>query len=416
MMTAAMATGKEPASTGDGVATESPGTKMHDDTADAPGTGGEDARGPLQSNGSFAKLWNRQWFIGPRVFTLTEPLTVEGRRLPADFEPHRAVVLGAGWLAREAPEALAEMVLRMKPRRLLVLLVSSSDERDAVVGALTRYDVPPETVRFLTVPTDTGWVRDFGPIFVREAGGAVRAVDASYGGPKRRRDDKASRIIAEQFGAATTTTPQQWEGGNLLSNGQGLLVTTTQSINENIARGYDLDTVTGFLKELFGATQVVVLEHLVGEPTAHVDVFACFTGPGTIVVGHYDASADPQNAAVLDRNAARLAEVRTRGGMLNVVRIPMPSNEDGAWRSFANVVFANGTLLVPVYPQTDAAAGKEALAIYRRLLPEWNVVGVDAGNMARHQGGLRCVTLYVPEVEALQHDRTARGSAPDTEP
>lgn len=408
--------GKEPASPGNGVATESPGARMHDGAADASETGGKDARGPLQSNGGFAALWNRQWFIGPRTFTFPESRPAPERWLPGDFEPHRAVVLGAGWLAREAPEALAEMVLRMKPRRLVVLLMSSSGERDAVTRVLAGHGVSAETVRFLIVPTDTGWVRDFGPIFVRKAGGAIDAVDASYGGPKRRRDDKASRIIAEQFGAATTTTPLEWEGGNLLSNGQGLLVTTTQSINENIARGHDLDTVTGFLKEWFGATQVVVLEHLVGEPTAHVDVFACFTGPGTIVVGRYDASADPQNAAVLDRNAARLAEVRTRGGMLNVVRIPMPSNEDGAWRSFVNVVFANGTLLVPVYPDTGAAAAKEALAIYRRLLPEWNVVGVDARNMARHQGGLRCVTLYVPEVEALQHDRTATGSAPGTEP
>ncbi len=194
-----------------------------------------------------------------------------------------------------------------------------------------------------------------------------------------------------------TTTRLRWQGGNLLSNGQGLIVTTTQSMNENIECGFDVDTVVDFMKRRFGTTKVVVLEHLVGEPTGHVDMFASFTCPNTIVVGRYDPSVDAQNADVLDRNAARLAKIRTGQGRLRVVRIPMPSNQDGAWRSFTNVVFANGTLLVPTYPDTDPAAGEEALSIFRNLLPEWNVHGVDARAMARHQGGLRCVTLYVPE-------------------
>jgi hypothetical protein len=35
-------------------------------------------------------------------------------------------------------------------------------------------------------------------------------------------------------------------------------------------------------------------------------------------------------------------------------------------------------LLVPIYPDTDPAVGTEALNMFRRLLPEWNVLGVDA--------------------------------------
>jgi agmatine deiminase len=272
-----------------------------------------------------------------------------------------------------------------------------------------------DTLRFLAVPMDTGWVRDFGPIFVCEGAGIFHAIDAAYDKPGREHDDSAAGAIADLFQAATTVTPLRWQGGNILSNGQGLLVTTTQSINANIECGYDVDTVTRFLRSRFGVQQIVVLEHLVGERTGHVDMYACFTSPQTIVVGEYDESVDPTNAAVLDRNAARLAEIQTSKGKLKVIRIPMPTNGDGVWRSFTNVVFANGTLLVPTYPDVDPSAGDRALAIYRRLLPGWKVFAVDVGSMARHQGGLRCVTLYVPEAEGRASNSTATGPTPDAD-
>jgi agmatine/peptidylarginine deiminase len=287
--------------------------------------------------------------------------------------------------------------MQTKPRAPLVFLVASSREQDLASRVLAERGLAPDTVRFLAVPTDTGWVRDFGPIFVCEAAGVVHAVDAAYDKPGRDRDDAATRAIADLFRAATTATPLRWQGGNILSNGRGLLVTTTQSINANIECGHDLDAVTRFLGDRLGVRQIVVLEHLAGERTGHIDMYACFTSPDTILVGQYDESVDPQNAVVLDRNAARLAEVHTSRGKLKVIRVPMPTNQDGVWRSFTNVVFANGILLVPTYPDVDLPGGERALAIYRRLLPDWKVFGVDVSTMSRHQGGLRCVTLYVPE-------------------
>ena len=353
----------------------------------------------IRSKGAFAKLWNEQAFVGPGVLALPEASPEASEvRLPSDFDPHRAVVIAAGWLTREAPDVLAEIVRQINGAKALVLLASSTRERDLTIRMLGKRALPLNSSDFLVVPTDTGWVRDYGPVFIRGSTGKLLAFDAAYDRPGRARDDAATRLIADGFQVATTDTQLRWQGGNLLSNGEGLLVTTTQSINANIEFGNNVDTVTHFLQHRFGARQVVVLEHLQGgERTGHIDMFGCFTSPDTIVVGAYDQAVDPKNAAVLDRNAARLAEVRTSRGKLNVVRVPMPTNEDGVWRSSTNVVFVNGMLLVPTYPDVDRTGGKQAVALYRRLLPDWEIVGIDVSTMARHQGGLRCVTLYVPE-------------------
>jgi len=176
----------------------------------------------------------------------------------------------------------------------------------------------------------------------------------------------------------------------------GLLLTTTQAVNANIEAGHDSRMITRFLGGQLGAAQIVVLEPLRGEHTAHVDMFACFTSADTVVVGEYAKSVDRVNAAVLDRNAARLAEIHVEGKKLNVVRIPMPSNRDGVWRTYTNVVFADGTLLVPGYPRVSMVSQRRAMAVYERCLPGWKVVSVDLRALIRHEGGLRCISTYVP--------------------
>ena len=59
-----------------------------------------------------------------------------------------------------------------------------------------------------------------------------------------------------------------------------------------------------------GCDQTHFLETLEGERTGHIDLFAKFTQPDTVVLGRYDAATDPENAARMERNAARLARIR----------------------------------------------------------------------------------------------------------
>ena len=42
----------------------------------------------------------------------------------------------------------------------------------------------------------------------------------------------------------------------------------------------------------------------------------------------------------------------------------MPPHDDGRWRTYTNVVYANGTLLVPTYPGFCPELDAEALAVY----------------------------------------------------
>jgi agmatine/peptidylarginine deiminase len=196
-----------------------------------------------------------------------------------------------------------------------------------------------------------------------------------------------------------------FDGGNLLTNGRGLCLATTQLLERNREFGYPDKYVTATVQRLFGADETVYLEKLEGEKTGHVDLFAAFTAPDTVVVGDY-SGVDPVNAAILDRNAERLSKVVTASGLLRVVRLPMPPRGgDDFGGSYTNVLFANGVLLVPSWPNLPRETEDRVMATYRRLLPDWDVVGIDVGNLMSHGGALRCVSL------PLYRTRSRNGAA-----
>ncbi|HEY1066802.1 MAG TPA: agmatine deiminase family protein, partial [Pirellulales bacterium] len=319
--------------------------------------------------------------------------------LPGEFERQAAIVLGCGQLATFAPETLAEVVASLQGQAPVIALAPDAKCRQEVLRALHKRRLSPDAVQFVAVRHDTMWARDYGPLLVRQADGSPALVDANYAEFQRHQDDAVPRVLAGRFEIPAFEAPLSIEGGNLLSNGRGLCLTTQKTLTHNVENGATEADVRAALREYYGAEQAVFLEPLHGEGTGHVDMFACFVAADTVVVGKYDPQFDPKNAAVLDRNAETLAGLKTAAGALKVERVPMPSNEDGVWRSYTNIVFANGVVLMPTYDR-DEAGRAEALAVYRRLLPERKVTPIDASSIITMGGALHCLSLNLTAVES----------------
>lgn len=317
-------------------------------------------------------------------------------RAPAEFEPQEALLLPVGRLAEDCPKTLTRLVAAIRDSVEVVGIVADATQRRRVERLLRAKGLPAASVRFIRLPHNTKWLRDYGPIFVRVRHRRRAVVDAEYPETGRHEDDVLPGRLARQFAADLIAAPIVFDGGNLLSNGYGLCVTTTAAIFRNSDEADAEARVCRVFRECFGAEQTVFLEPLLGEQTGHVDMFACFTAPAVIVVGSYDPAVDALNAAVLDRNAQRLAGLPTPHGPLRVVRVPMPPHHDNHWRTYTNVVFANKVLLMPTYVGVDRAGREKAMEIFARLLPGWQVVGIDCTALIRGGGALRCVSATVP--------------------
>ena len=322
----------------------------------------------------------------------TESLSLDaGFRVPGEFEHHQVLVMAAGSPDPKHARSLARIAAASSDRIQIAILVNSSAESHLIQEELEQIDEKPDSVTMVHLPHDTCWVRDFGPtgLWTEQS---MKLIDWSYvqGRPA---DDRVPEGWAELTGTARCATPLEFEGGNLLSNGQGLILTTTKVFERNGVADQK-ETIARELASLLHAEDLVFLEPLLDEESGHVDMFATFTSPNTVVVGKYDSNEDSLNSAILDRNADLLAGIQTRHGPLRVERIPMDKNMAGNWRTYTNCIFANGVLIMPVYQGSRQQSVAEALQLYHRLLPGWEIVSLESTYLMETGGA---VALCVAE-------------------
>jgi agmatine deiminase len=295
------------------------------------------------------------------------------------------------------------------------VLVRDAAHRRALVDQLRRVNVAENEVRFLQVPFANPWVRDYGPFVVASFGQGYEMLDFDYAMRRiepawqRSLDDAVPSEVAAVMGAQAIKVRLALDGGNLLSNGAGLCLTTSASCAANPDR--TREEICEIVREYLGGQQLVMLEPLLSETTGHVDMFCTFTASDTVVIAACNPQTDPENAALLDRNAQRLAELRTNCGPLKVVRIPMPTGHKSRDQkliafSYTNVIYANGLLLVPSYQGVAADVEEQVLATYRRLLPNWSVVSINSTPILQKEGSLHCIALNLEGiVEGLSSPR-----------
>jgi agmatine deiminase len=133
------------------------------------------------------------------------------------------------------------------------------------------------------------------------------------------------------------------------------------------------------------------------EGTGHVDVFVKLATPDTVLV------TEPRSI-VNGRRLAEAAEVlrasrNAAGCSYRVVTLPsVPAycnwGVSRIWPSYTNALTVNQRVLVPTYglPERDAAA----LAVYRQVMPDHEIIGVNARIAANAGGTIHCLTMQIP--------------------
>jgi agmatine/peptidylarginine deiminase len=320
-------------------------------------------------------------------------------RMPGEFETQAALLLGTAQMVQFHPQTIVDVVAAVHERVRVVALVSFKKERDDVARLLLDARLPAGCVTFFYLPVTSMWTRDYAPLSVVDAAGKATFLDAAYRGEGAAQDDGVPVRLGADFGVPVVELPLTMEGGDLLSDGQGLCLSTRRLITRNQEeRGDTPEQVWALLQKHCGFTDWFPLPSLSGEPTGHLDMFATIVAPLTVVIGQYDPAVDADNAKWLDWCAHQLASRPTSRGPVTVARIPMPPHDDGVWRTYTNVVFANGVLLVPAYPDVCPDLDAKAREVFARLLPDWRVVSIDCEGLVPRNGALHCVTMGLPSL------------------
>lgn len=333
------------------------------------------------------------------------------RVLPGEFERHEALLfawptagerqqhLMSSSERQELAESLAAQrrllarVLRAVDGRLHAVVLVEEDARPSAQQTLDQLRVGSTSLTYVTAPVSLLWVRDYGPLVAKNYRGGFDVLDTVYENDDYPSLDQIPADVARHLGLPLCKVPVYLEGGNLLSNGAGLAVATDKLWQHNQVNGITPRRLQQYMEEELGVRQLVYLESLADEPTGHADLFVTFTSVDTVIVGQFDPEDEPLNAQILDRNAAALRKVQTASGPLRVFRVPMPRRSGEKWRTYTNVVFVNGALLIPHYGDVPVEVEQRAYAVYRQQLPNWQLTPIDCTDIAHLNGALHCATM-----------------------
>ena len=341
-----------------------------------------------------------------------------GYRMPAEWEPHEGTFLGwphelSDWPGKFAPIpwAFAEIVRHLARVEKVYLLVEDRVAESRVRTILSKSHANLENVHFLRVPTDRGWMRDSGPICVRNARGEVAFNHFLFNGwakyPNHKKDaqvvTRATRSLRR-----TLFLPQHngkrvvLEGGSIEVNGCGSLLTTEECLQSKVQErnpSLDKSDYQRVFREYLGVNNVLWLKNgIAGDDThGHVDDLARFVSPTTVVTVVEEGRTDA-NYAALEENLSLLNSMKDQDGKpLRVETLPMPApvffNAQRLPASYANFYIANNLVLVPVF---NDANDRVALNTLARLFPGREVAGIYCRDLVLGLGTIHCMTQQLP--------------------
>ena len=333
-------------------------------------------------------------------------------RFPAEWEPQSAVLIAwphaeTDWAARlgEVEETYIALVAAISRFERVVVCVADADLQTYAEARLRSARVDLSKVHFVEVEYDDTWLRDSGPITLRDGDG-FRLLDfrfTGWGGKfEASRDDQLVQRLHDT-GTFLKSDRQAidfaLEGGAIDTDGAGTLLSTWRCLHERHP-DTSRDALTARLAEWLRQDRVLWLDHgyLEGDDTdAHVDTLARFAGRDSIV---FQACDDPADAhyAELAAMGAELAALRTQDGRPYRL-FPLPWARpilDEARRlaaSYANFLIINGAVLMPAYGDPADAIAAEVL---RQAFPGREIVQVPCRPLIWQNGSLHCITMQLP--------------------
>jgi agmatine deiminase len=325
----------------------------------------------------------------------------EGFSMPAEWSPHAATLMawpleadywdGRVEDARREWAGVARAVASAEPVIMVCNRVDEQGVRDHCGAG----------VEVLPVPIDDSWMRDAGPIFVRNGAGEVAAVSFRFNAwgerfPSWANDDAMPAAVAAHLGLRLFEAPFVLEGGSILTDGEGTLLTTEMCLlNPNRNPMMSKDEIEAGLHAYLGVDTVVWLPYgMAGDvgPVAtdgHVDGVATYLSPGRIALLVPDDPTDADHDFGYANLAALSGATDARGREIEVERL---IGADGR-NAYANCYVANG---IVVAPMTGAEADQRGLEQLAKLFPDREVIGVPAATIAFGGGGPHCITQQVP--------------------
>lgn len=319
-------------------------------------------------------------------FVQTDPPTGTPRFV-AEFEPMQGVLI-------RYPLGIPESLVVQLANNCHVYCVVSSSYQSGAQNTFQNAGVNMNNVTFVNAPTDSYWVRDYGPWYIFEDREPA-IVDNVYNRP-RPNDDNVSGVFANFWNIPMYGMNLEHTGGNMMEDGRGHGVSDELVVQEN---GYNEANVREKMRDYLGIDPYHITIDPQGDYIAHVDCWGKYLAPDKILIARLPQS-NPRYQYY--EEVAEYFETTNCcwGYPYKVYRVDEPGGYTLA--PYTNSLILNHSVYVPL--GTNSTYNTNALAVYQEAMPGYEIVGVENNNYSigwENTDALHCRTRGVMDFDML---------------
>ncbi|MBP7477442.1 MAG: agmatine deiminase family protein [Chitinophagales bacterium] len=266
---------------------------------------------------------------------------------------------------------------------------------------------------FLVEQLDDVWARDFGPVdYYYGANDSIGWIDMKYY-PGRDKDNLLPQKWGKKLGYPVQTTKTNFEGGNILMDGNGRMVTTSMVLASNLNEyGWSNSQTKDSINHFFNLNQLDVLPLLPHDGgTGHIDLYLDMLDENTYVIAKFPEQMKniPQfeDYAIASKN---LDTLMTRTNYDNKPfkfrYMTLPPKDNGSWytsgteynnytRTYMNHLIVNKTIIQPIFHnEVDGykQADDEAITLIKKIYPGYEIYPIDMRPYDGSGGSIHCIT------------------------
>ena len=314
--------------------------------------------------------------------------------------------------------------------------IETAADSNVVLRQLSRMGLRHDRMRFLIGGGNSFWYRDCGPICFYYGGqDSVAMLDFMYY-PGRALDDSLPSLIRQHTGIPNYITTIEWEGGNCIVDGAGMVISSDAVYSHNedeygqlVWDGSDPKSVYYMAKAPLTYGQVRdSLAHLMGSRatyilpslkfdggTGHVDLYADMLDENSFVFSRYPEYCSRwSDYKTANRNIEALTSYKSLFGN-NFKRsfIPFPCDENGGnftsqidydndyTRSYSNHTFVNNVIIQPCFSKVvngmpSAEWDRQRIEKLKESYPGYTICPVDVSTFDGNGGAIHCITKQIP--------------------
>lgn len=327
----------------------------------------------------------------------SSPVDPEVRNI-AEFEPM------SGALVRHPFGVPYTVMAEISEDDKLYTLVGSETIKNTVITSYSNNGVNLTNCVFLIAPTDSYWTRDYGPWFV-ENNGSIDIVDFNYNRPLREDDNEIPDFMGEYFDVDTYDLGLTHTGGNYMTDGMGVSVSSDIAYTENS----DLteSQVDGTMQTNLGIDNYYVVPDPNDSYIDHVDCWGKFLAVDKLLIRSVPES-DADYQELEDTVDYFESIISSYGTPYQIFRVYTPNDEP-----YTNSLILNDKVYVPIM---NSSWDDEAIEVYEQAMPGYEVIGFTNTTTSSWQGtdALHCRVKEIADFGMLSitHIPASQSSEP----